>query len=37
MHLLAPAGEVVLNPGAALKFETPEVLSQNHLSCFGTI
>ena len=32
MHLLAPAGEVVLTPGVALNFVTPEV-SQNHLSC----
>jgi hypothetical protein len=34
--LLAPAGEVGLIPGFALKFVTSEV-SQNHLSLFGTI
>jgi hypothetical protein len=36
MHLLVPAGELVLTPGDALKFVTPEV-SQNHLSCSGAI
>jgi hypothetical protein len=36
VHLLAPSDEVVLIPGVALKFVTPEV-NQNHCSCFGTI
>jgi hypothetical protein len=36
MHLLATAGEVVLNPGVALEFVTQEV-SQNHMSCFCVI
>jgi hypothetical protein len=31
MHRLAPAGKVVLAPGVALTFVTPEVI-QNHLS-----
>jgi hypothetical protein len=35
-HLLAPAGRLVLIPGVAFKFVTPEV-SQNYLSCFGAI
>jgi hypothetical protein len=36
MHLLAPAGEVVLTLGVALKIVTPK-LSKNHLSCFSAI
>jgi hypothetical protein len=33
MHLLSPAGEVILTPCVALKFITP-VVSQNHLYMF---
>jgi hypothetical protein len=33
MHLLSLAGEMVLTPGAALKFVTPEV-SQNYFFQF---
>jgi hypothetical protein len=36
MHLLAPAGEVVLTPDVVLKFVTPKVY-HNHLSFFSII
>jgi hypothetical protein len=36
MHLLAPAGKVVLTPGVALKIVTNKVV-QNYLSCFCAI
>jgi hypothetical protein len=36
MHLLAPAGKVVLTPGIAVEYVALEV-SQNHISCFGAL